>query len=48
MKRWIRILAGGGVALVFVLAVATATRSLWLPERFAINVPVGSLVGLPP
>lgn len=48
MNRWIRILAGVGVAVVFVLAVGFATRSLWLPERFAVNVPVASLMGRPP
>ena len=48
MKRWIRILAGAGVAVASVLAVAFATRSLWLPERYAINVPVAHLMGRPP
>ena len=48
MKRWVRIVIGAGVAVVSILSVAIATRSFWLPERFAINVPLGSLVGRPP
>lgn len=48
MKKPIKILAGVTIAAIVGLILAIATRSFWLPERFAINVPVGSLVGRPP
>ena len=43
--RPLRFLAKAAVALVLVLAVAVATRRFWLPQRFAVNVPLRSLVG---
>jgi len=48
MKRWLKILVVAAVAGIAILAIALATRRYWLPERFAINVPLGSLVGAAP
>ncbi len=45
MRRWIRIGAALFVFFLVALAAAIATRSLWLPERFAVNVPIASIVG---
>ena len=45
MKRSIRILAGATIGAIVGLTVAIATRSWWLPERYAINVPVASITG---
>ncbi len=45
MKKPIKILAGVTIAAVACLTVAIATRSWWLPERYAINVPVASITG---
>ncbi len=45
MKKPIRILAGVTIAAIVGLAVAIATRSWWLPERYAVNVPVASITG---
>lgn len=48
MKRTLKILIFVAVAGIAALAIAVATRSYWLPERFAINVPLGSIVGTAP
>lgn len=45
MKKPIKILAGLTIAAVACLSVAIATRSWWLPERYAVNVPVASITG---
>jgi|CXWL01.1.fsa_nt_gi glucose/arabinose dehydrogenase len=48
MKRSLKILIVIAVAGTATLALAVATRGYWLPERFAINVPLGSIVGAAP
>lgn len=45
MKRPMRILAGVTITAIGGVTVAIATRSWWLPERYAVNVPVASLTG---
>ncbi len=45
MKRPMRILAGVTLAAIACLTVAILTRSWWLPERFAVNVPVAAITG---
>jgi glucose/arabinose dehydrogenase len=45
MKKSIKIMAGITIAAVACLAVAITTRSWWLPERYAVNVPVASITG---
>jgi glucose/arabinose dehydrogenase len=45
VRRLLRILLIATTAVVLVLGVAIATRSFWLPERFAVNVPVRTIMG---
>ena len=47
MKRLFGILRGV-TALVVIVVVAVATRRYWVPERFAVNVPLRSLTGSEP
>ena len=48
MKRSLKILIVAAVTAIAVLALAIATRGYWLPERFAVNVPLGAIVGAAP
>ena len=48
MRRFLRILLRAAVALVLLVVLAIATRRYWVPERFAVNVPVRSLTGAGP
>ncbi len=45
MTRILRILFRSAVGLLVILAVGVATRRYWVPERFAVNVPVRSVMG---
>lgn len=48
MKRLLAIVLKGSIASVVLLIVAVATRRYWVPEKFAVNVPVRSLTGSAP
>jgi len=48
MARLLRILTVGGAGLIAILVAAYLTRAAWLPERFAVNVPVRTFVGPAP
>ena len=48
MKRVLRIFFRGAIALILLIALAVATRRYWIPERFAVNVPVRALMGSAP
>lgn len=48
MNRLLKILTRTTAVVIAALALAFVTRAFWLPERFAINVPLGALVGAPP
>jgi len=48
VKRVFWFLLRGGLAFVVAVAVGVATRQYWLPERYAVNVPVRSLTGSGP
>lgn len=48
MKRLVGILLRLVIALIALLAIAVATRRYWVPERFAVNVPLRSLTGSGP
>lgn len=48
MKRFVKFLVIVAVSALALLALAIATRGYWLPERFAINVPLGAIVGAAP
>ncbi|MEO5761930.1 MAG: sorbosone dehydrogenase family protein, partial [Vicinamibacteria bacterium] len=43
--RVIKFLLRGSLALIALLIVAVLTRGYWLPERFAVNVPLQALMG---
>lgn len=45
MKRLFRNLLRGVIVLTALIVVAVATRRYWVPERFAVNVPLRSLAG---
>lgn len=45
MKRILRFLVRGAVLGAAVLAIAVASRRYWLPERFAVNVPMRAIFG---
>ncbi len=45
MTRIFRILFRSAVAGLVALAVGVATRKYWVPERFAVNVPIRSVMG---
>ncbi len=45
MARFFKILLRSLVTLIVLLAFAVATRRYWVPERFAVNVPMRSLLG---
>lgn len=45
MKRLFGILLRGVIGLIVLLVIAVATRQYWVPERFAVNVPLRSLSG---
>lgn len=45
MSRPFKILARGALALIVLVAAAVATRRHWVPERFAVNVPLRALTG---
>ncbi|MEO8500051.1 MAG: PQQ-dependent sugar dehydrogenase [Vicinamibacteria bacterium] len=48
MRPVLRILFRGSIALIGLGALAVATRQYWVPERFAVNVPVRALTGAAP
>lgn len=45
MKRILRFLFRGALLGVAVLALAVASRRYWLPERYAVNVPLQAILG---
>ena len=47
MKRLMKMLFRVGLLLAALVAIAIASRRFWLPERFAVNVPISALVGSP-
>lgn len=48
MKRVLKALAWAAVAGAALIAIAVTTRRYWVPERFAVNVPLRSLTGSGP
>jgi glucose/arabinose dehydrogenase len=45
VRRALGIFLRGALALAVLLIVAVATRTHWVPERFAVNVPMRALIG---
>ncbi|MEO8359310.1 MAG: PQQ-dependent sugar dehydrogenase [Vicinamibacteria bacterium] len=45
MMRVLKFLLRGSLALIALLIVAILTRGYWLPQRFAVNIPLQALIG---
>ncbi len=48
MARFFGLLLRGAAMLAAIMVIGVATRRYWVPDRFAVNVPIRSLVGEAP